>query len=200
MALSSDLLLRCTLQSVILASLSNILAQLLSAHQSSQPYSIDPLPLARYTTYSLLISPLNVAWQAWLEHTFPAYPPSPSPSSSSPSTTSKSTRGTKDETAKGNFSYRNTAVKFLLDQTIGALFNTVLFIAGMDLLRGERDWSKVGRHVRGDMWGIMRAGTKVWPLVSLISFTVVPLEYRAAFGGLVGIGWGVFLSLVEGRR
>lgn len=31
---------------------------------------------------------------------------------------------------------RNTAIKFGLDQTVGALFNTVVFLAGMAALRG----------------------------------------------------------------
>ena len=31
---------------------------------------------------------------------------------------------------------RNTAIKFLLDQTVGALFNTVVFLAGMPALNG----------------------------------------------------------------
>lgn len=45
----------------------------------------------------------------------------------------------------------------------------------------------------------MVAGYKVWPLVSLLSFTVIPADKRVLFGSLVGVGWGVFLSLFEGR-
>lgn len=36
---------------------------------------------------------------------------------------------------------RNTLIKFSLDQTLGALFNTVAFIAGQGMLRGKTlDW------------------------------------------------------------
>ena len=44
----------------------------------------------------------------------------------------------------------------------------------------------------------MQAGYRLWPLVSLLSFTVVPFERRMVFGGLVGMGWGIFLSLFAG--
>lgn len=41
----------------------------------------------------------------------------------------------------------------------------------------------------------MVAGYKIWPLVSLLSFTVIPVEQRTLVGSLVGLGWGVFLAL-----
>lgn len=41
----------------------------------------------------------------------------------------------------------------------------------------------------------MVAGYKLWPAVSLISFTLVPVERRTLVGSLVGFGWGVFLAL-----
>lgn len=41
----------------------------------------------------------------------------------------------------------------------------------------------------------MVAGYKVWPLVSLLNFTVVPVEKRVVVGSLVGLGWGVYLAL-----
>ena len=41
----------------------------------------------------------------------------------------------------------------------------------------------------------MIAGYKLWPLVSLLNFTVVPVERRVVVGSLVGLGWGVFLAL-----
>lgn len=38
---------------------------------------------------------------------------------------------------KKKLNIKNTAIKFSLDQTLGAVFNTVLFIAGIGALRGE---------------------------------------------------------------
>lgn len=44
----------------------------------------------------------------------------------------------------------------------------------------------------------MFAGYKLWPVVSLLSFTVVPVGSRVVFGSVVGVGWGVFLCLFAG--
>lgn len=44
----------------------------------------------------------------------------------------------------------------------------------------------------------MLAGYKLWPLVSLLNLTCVPLEHRTQVGNLVGFVWGVYLSSVTG--
>ena len=41
----------------------------------------------------------------------------------------------------------------------------------------------------------MIAGYKLWPLVSIFNFTVVPMERRVVVGSLVGLGWGVYIAL-----
>lgn len=43
---------------------------------------------------------------------------------------------------------------------------------------------------------MMLTGYKLWPAVSLICFTVVPVERRTLVGSLVGFGWGVYLALL----
>ena len=46
--------------------------------------------------------------------------------------------GTQTKTAGDKkLNVKNTAIKFALDQTFGAIANTVLFIGGMSLLKGE---------------------------------------------------------------
>ncbi|TKX21445.1 protein SYM1 [Elsinoe australis] len=189
---SLDLIIKSTIQAVVLSGFSNILAQLLTAYQTNAPYRIDPVPTTRFIIFSLLSCPPNVLWQSWLEHTFPGYTTASSSSSSS----------SKQPPAKSprKLNKRNTLAKFALDQTIGAGLNTVAFIAGMLLLRGVSDWGYIADKVREETLPLILAGQKLWPAVSLISFTVVPLEYRTLFGGLVGVGWGVYLSLVEGGK
>jgi len=104
-----------------------------------------------------------------------------------------------DTTSSKRLNVRNTAIKFALDQTIGAVFNTVLFIAGMGLLKGQ-SFALVTEAVKRDTLTLIFAGQKLWPAVSIISFTLVPLEYRTAFGGIVGIFWGIYLSLFMGGK
>ncbi|TKA70407.1 hypothetical protein B0A49_05118 [Cryomyces minteri] len=90
---------------------------------------------------------------------------------------------------------RNTATKFALDQTVGAMVNTLLFIIGIGALRGNNG-SQIMAAIRTDTLPLQLAGLKLWPLVSLISFTVIPVESRTVFGSIIGVGWGVFLSLM----
>ncbi|KAL7655512.1 hypothetical protein ACMYSQ_007458 [Aspergillus niger] len=88
----------------------------------------------------------------------------------------------------------NFLMKFLLDQTVGSVLNIVLFIVLINLLKG------VGV---GDVWGlvcedfkpIMIARLKYRPVVSLLMYTVVPVDRRVVFGSACGVIWGVYLSL-----
>lgn len=96
-------------------------------------------------------------------------------------------------------SIKNTAAKFLLDQTFGAAVNTVLFIVGIALLQG-RSLEQGIQECRDGFWPLIRAGQKLWPLVSIISLTLVPVERRMVFGSIIGVGWGIFLSLLSGGK
>ncbi|KAK1824813.1 hypothetical protein LTR12_000870 [Friedmanniomyces endolithicus] len=90
----------------------------------------------------------------------------------------------------------NTSIKFLLDQTLGAAVNTVIFIAGIALLRGASPDS-LGQKVQEGFWPMIRAGQKLWPMVSVAQFTVVPFEWRTLVGSCVGLVWGVIVSLMS---
>jgi len=167
------------------------------AHQKT-PFALDPTPLFNFALFTLLNTPPNFLWQQFLEETFPGTTIAPAivpmtNTSEKPSTTNEK----KEIIPRKTLNKQNTLIKFLLDQTLGALFNTIVFIAGMAALKGQ-DYADIVQAVRAETWGLMSAGYKLWPMVSLLNFTVVPFEYRMLFGGLVGMGWGVFLSLVAG--
>ncbi|KAK5733965.1 hypothetical protein LTR17_009236 [Elasticomyces elasticus] len=89
----------------------------------------------------------------------------------------------------------NTLIKFCLDQTLGAAVNTVLFIAGIALLRGL-SFDTIQQNVLEQFWPMIRAGQKLWPIVSVCQFTIVPFEWRTLVGSTVGLFWGVLLSLM----
>jgi hypothetical protein len=44
---------------------------------------------------------------------------------------------------------------------------------------------------------MIMAGYKFWPMVTLLNLIVVPVEQRMLVGGLAGLVWGVYLSLLE---
>lgn len=91
---------------------------------------------------------------------------------------------------------KNTAIKFCLDQTVGAAVNTILFIAGIALLRGH-SLESIQQDIQDQFWPMIFAGQKLWPMVSLLNFTVVPFEYRTLFGSIVGLFWGIYLSMIS---
>jgi protein Mpv17 len=172
--------------------------------------------------FNILSCPPNYLWQTWLESAFPGYTEKPTPReeeksmdekvrSTSTATDADSLRSrsrNEDRTTpisysppsdKKQLSVRNTATKFLLDQTFGAAFNTITFLMGIPMLRGQ-SWQNGWEEVKTGFWPLVFAGQKLWPLVSLISLTLVPVERRMVFGSIIGVGWGIFLSLMAGGQ
>ena len=108
-----------TIQAASLAGLSNLLAQLIQTYRTDQPdsLSLDYVTLLRFVVFSLLATPPNILWQQYLEDKFPA--------------------NFVDEKGKKKLHKGNTAMKFMLDQTLGAILNSYLFIAGIGALKGK---------------------------------------------------------------
>jgi hypothetical protein len=44
----------------------------------------------------------------------------------------------------------------------------------------------------------MIAGFKLWPFVSVLNFTLVPVDQRLLVASLFGVVWAVYLSLMSG--
>jgi protein Mpv17 len=38
-------------------------------------------------------------------------------------------------------------------------------------------------------------GWKLWPLVAIINFTLIPVDRRVILSSVVGLFWGIYLSL-----
>jgi hypothetical protein len=140
--------------------------------------------------------------------------------------------GPKDGKAKDGedqpLNVRNTLMKFALDQTIGATFNTLLFstyihsihlamphapritnfskATGYWISPGVIDFSAVDMAVvweaaLAEFWPIVIAGMKLWPAVSLLNFTMVKtVEGRNLVGCVAGLGWGVYMSMVAAKE
>ena len=98
---------------------------------------------------------------------------------------------------KRKLNVKNTATKFALDQTVGAAANTIMFLAGIALIRAHSLAYAVQQVVEG-FWPLIFAGQKMWPAVSVISFTLVPVERRTVFGSIVGVFWNVVVTLMHG--
>ncbi|KAF7507051.1 hypothetical protein GJ744_010979 [Endocarpon pusillum] len=170
----TSVVINSTIQAAALAGLSNLLAQAIQAYRTDQPLSLDYRTLLQFVVFSLIATPPNVLWQEYLEENYPG--------------------DQMDEQGIKRLHKRNTAVKFVLDQTLGAMVNSLFFVAGIGALKGK-DSSTIWEDCQRDVWPLLTAGWRLWPLVSLLCFTVVPLKHRVLVGSTIGVFWGVFLSL-----
>lgn len=123
----------------------------------------------------------------------------------------------------------NTAIKMFLDQTLGSAVNTVLFSLFIHSIQdamvrplgaslstpdksiryllsrgaidyGKVDWPGVVARSRAEFYQILVAGWRVWPIVSLVNFAFIKsIEGRNLVGGLAGVGWGIYMSLITSR-
>eukprot|EP00934_Nitzschia_sp_Nitz4_P001303 Nitzschia sp. Nitz4//scaffold58_size112336//62208//63026//NITZ4_004038-RA/size112336-processed-gene-0.220-mRNA-1//-1//CDS//3329555004//1303//frame0 len=94
----------------------------------------------------------------------------------------------------------DTLQKAFLGQVIFGPSFTCLFFA-VSLLQGGtfslRAW---GKKIRNDLPGAWMAGTGFWPLVDLVSFSLVPVKLIPLFVNICSLVWTVYLSLVANRK
>jgi hypothetical protein len=207
-----------TLQAALLGAVANVLAQGIKAYRNDLPVEIDWIPVFQFTLFNMINTPPNVLWQEFLESTFPAYVPAPTSASSSTKKGSK-----KPAKQEEQFSVRNTIIKFLIDQTLGAAYNTLafcLFIRSINIamhgapritnlnkaisywtspgtMKLHRvDFKEVLDASLDDFWPLVQAGWKLWPAVSLVNFSLIKtVQMRNLVGSLAGLAWGIYMSL-----
>ncbi|RFU31177.1 hypothetical protein B7463_g5167, partial [Scytalidium lignicola] len=180
-----------TIQACIMTATSNVVAQLIAANRGNEPYEIDWTPVLQFVIFAAMNVPPNFLWQTFLEQTFPSH-----------STPSEDKKKNDDAptTAEPKLSVKNTLIKFTLDQTVGATINTLLYSIAFAGLQGH-SMASCAHIAQRDFWGLMRAGWTLWPAVSLLNFTVIrSVEGRNLVGGLAGVGWNIYLSLIQGDK
>ncbi|GAB1311645.1 hypothetical protein MFIFM68171_01855 [Madurella fahalii] len=220
-----------TIQTAIINALSAALAQLITAQQNNKPFHPSPLPIFQFLLFGLVSTPPNFLWQDFLETTFPAYGGGAPPTREAGEDKAGAGAGT---SAQPRLNKRNTLAKAVLDQTVGAVANTLLYScfmhgiqmamahhhhhhhhhqlggsAGWDWLLSDPwgavryadvDWAVVWERARAEFWGLLTAGWRFWPLVSLVNYVfLTSVQARNLVGGLAGLGWGVYLSLAAGK-
>ncbi|CAN8100323.1 unnamed protein product [Discula destructiva] len=216
-----------TIQSALLSATSNILAQAITAYRSEKSFVIDWVPVFQFLLFTIVSTPPNFMWQDFLESTFPATKTTPTAEAIS-SASANNEKELDREAREGRLvepklDVRNTAIKFVLDQTAGAAVNTLLFSMFMHSIQaamahrttgagesaaflatgtGALDYSQVNWQLvlersQLEFVPIMKAGWRLWPFVSLFNFVVVKsVEMRNLVGSLAGVVWGIYMSLV----
>ena len=108
----------------------------------------------------------------------------------------------KDKAVATQMSKTNVLIKFVLDQTFGAVLNNLMFLVFMGYINAPPTdkpgdaWNAIISEVNDKFYSIMLDGYKFWPAVSLVSFLWVPVDKRVVFGCSVGVLWGIYLSLM----
>ncbi|KAI2617062.1 hypothetical protein GGR54DRAFT_210174 [Hypoxylon sp. NC1633] len=233
MAFPFSPIVSATVQSAVLAATSNLLAQALTAYQTEVPLTIDWVPMLQFFLYALINVPPNFLWQDFLESTFPAFHMSPTPTAVA-SAVANDEKALEQEAKDGKLvepklNIRNTVIKMVLDQTVGAAVNTFLFSLFMHSIQAAMarpsssplsnpdksaqylfsrgainyskvDWAAVIARSCAEFYPILVAGWRVWPVVSLINFAFIKsIQGRNLVGSLAGVGWGVYMSLITAR-
>lgn len=160
------------------------------------PFQLNPTPVLKFVLFSILSNPPNIIWQTYLEDLFPTSVPAPA------SQPPKEKPGAPRKTVT---SKTNILIKFLLDQTVGAVVNTLMFLAYISYVNGmeqgwsnEKAWAVVKNECLQKTWPMMVDGYKFWPAISLVNFLWVPVEKRVVVGCAAGVLWGIYLSLAVG--
>ncbi|KAI0201787.1 Mpv17/PMP22 family protein [Astrocystis sublimbata] len=222
-----------TLQSAVLAGTSNVLAQCLTSYQTDKPIAFDLVPIFQFVLYSFLNVPPNFLWQELLESSFPAYHVSPTRAavkSAAANNEKKLDKEAKEgKLVEPKLNIKNTIIKLLLDQTVGAAVNTFLFSLFIHSIQaamsrplgaplsnpdkslqyllssgaidyGKVDWDTVVANSKREFIPILQAGWKLWPFVSLINFAFIKsIEGRNLVASLAGVLWGIYMSLVAAQ-
>ncbi|KAK1239087.1 hypothetical protein MKX08_006148 [Trichoderma sp. CBMAI-0020] len=178
-----------TLQATLLNGFSGVCAQGITAYRTKSFEQVELESILRFVVYTALVTPPNYKWQEFLEHKWPSRKPI-NESASKLEAPQEQDKGT----VKDRLSLTNTAVKFLLDQSLSAPINTVAFIylmGGMTFQSNSQIWN----NVQKDFWPMLIAGYRVWPIIGLLNLSVVPFDYRQLVGSIAGLFWGIFLSL-----
>ncbi|KAJ5595556.1 uncharacterized protein N7459_001764 [Penicillium hispanicum] len=86
---------------------------------------------------------------------------------------------------------RSFVMKFIFDQTVASVMNIVLFVVLINFLKGE-SLARVWELVLEDFHPIMSARLKYRPTVSILMYTVIPVDRRVVFGS--ACGWSARLG------
>ncbi|KAJ3336060.1 hypothetical protein HDU93_003799 [Gonapodya sp. JEL0774] len=186
--LESHPILIKALTSALLAAAGDIVAQLLERRKlgasvhlvtqeshscSSAQFGIpwwSPSRTLRLASYGLLVAaPLTHFWYILLDHVL-------------------------GSSMSGDVAIAKVAV----DQILMAPVSTAIFFAYQGMLQ---QWTRrrIQAKLEQDLWPTLVANWALWPVVLLVSFMLVPLDFRVLWMNVVGLGWNTYLSLAQER-
>jgi len=93
----------------------------------------------------------------------------------------------------------STLQKAVLGQVLFGPSFTCIFFAVFLLQSGTFSLGNWARKIRQDLPGAWLAGASFWPLVDLVSFSLIPRQWIPLFVNMCSLVWTIYLSLVANR-
>lgn len=94
----------------------------------------------------------------------------------------------------------STIQKAALGQLLFGPSFTCIFFAASLLQSGTFSLANWGKKIRNDLPGAWLAGCGFWPLVDLISYSLVPMNLIPLFINVCSLVWTIYLSLVANSQ
>lgn len=116
-----------------------------------KPISLNLTTLIQFVTLTIINTPPNFLWQQYLEASYPGV----TPSSEARYLEQQQTSESGSAAYLGDLDVGNTVTKFLLDQSVGAVVNSIMFLAVIGALKGK-SVSGIFRSVRQVSHSFMR--------------------------------------------
>ena len=203
---------------------------------------INWVPVFQFFLFALFSTPPNFLWcvaikpdghprvppsnpfyrQEFMEQTFPSTHPAPTNDAiAAAAANDEKALDTAPALVEPKLNIRNTVIKTLLDQTVGAAVNTAMYSMFMHPIQaamahhapghgfltsrkgsgrvvdyGAVDWRRAVAASRAEFWPLVKASWAFWPFVSVLNFAVIKdVPTRSLVGNLAGVAWGVYMSL-----
>jgi protein Mpv17 len=88
--------------------------------------------------------------------------------------------------------------KIALDQTVYLGTYNTLYCVSLGVL-GRRAWGDVAKEVRTTFIPLITAGWKLWPLVGIVTYTLIPPEHRVLWIDAIEVFYSVILSTIANQ-
>lgn len=72
------------------------------------------------------------------------------------------------------------------------IMNTSILIV-LEVMQ-RRKWSEIEYKLKNNLPSIVSNQYKIWPVVQLINFYLLPLKYRLLFVNIVAFLWNIYLA------
>ncbi|PWN88285.1 hypothetical protein FA10DRAFT_268488 [Acaromyces ingoldii] len=151
------------------------------AHTQRASQGWDVARTSRFFAFGAFMAPLLAEWNRFIEYRFPLKPAGAA-------------------AAVGKVSLRALGKRVAVDQILFAPFGLAMFVGSMGLMEGRHSYEALSEKFSDVYVAALVANWKLWPLVQTINFRFMPLRYRVPFTGAVGIGWQVFLSVLNSAK